>query len=211
MHHHSILSAMVFTGANVTVFQASRATPGVPVGSTGVHWSPFLYSSRHEAGTRTLPRPVSSNHRPGSRIPCRLGEGRLDRLALAAVHRPPVEVRRRIRRSSPARRRQSCCAGSCRGRSGAATRRSCSSSRSWGYGVGRAAASVRASQTAIGPRPRLAHVAYGIAMNGCSARWTPALSSNASPTARPRITGTPFSRSLLNSTTTCCCRATRCS
>ena len=37
-----------------------------------------------------------------------------------------------------------------------------------GNGVGRAAASVRASQTAIWPRPRFAHVAYGIAMNGCS-------------------------------------------
>ena len=39
-----------------------------------------------------------------------------------------------------------------------------------GNGVGRAAASVRASHTAICPRPRFAHVAYGIAMNGCSVR-----------------------------------------
>ena len=44
-----------------------------------------------------------------------------------------------------------------------------------GNGVGRAAASVRASHTAIWPRPRLAHVAYGIAMNGCSVRCTRAL------------------------------------
>src|SRR5215204_1981816 len=68
-----------------------------------------------------------------------------------------------------------------------------------GYGVGRAAESTRASQTAIWPRPRFAHVAYGIAMNGCSAFWIAPLPSYESPSARPLITSTPFSRSARNS------------
>src|SRR5690349_7208151 len=64
-----------------------------------------------------------------------------------------------------------------------------------GNGVGFAAASVRASHTAICPRPRFAHVAYGIAMNGCSLRVTRPFASSASPTLRPLITSTPLSRS----------------
>src|SRR6185503_11247786 len=54
-----------------------------------------------------------------------------------------------------------------------------------GNGVGRAAAPVRASHTAIWPRPRFAHVAYGIARNGCSAFRTAPLASSESPMARP--------------------------
>src|SRR5260221_11972391 len=68
-----------------------------------------------------------------------------------------------------------------------------------GYGVGFAAASVRASQTAICPRPRFAHVAYGIAMNGCDVFRTVPPSSYASPIAWPVTTDTPFSRSARNS------------
>src|SRR3990170_779847 len=68
-----------------------------------------------------------------------------------------------------------------------------------GKGVGRAAASVRASHTAIWPRPRFAHVAYGIAMNGCSAFFTFPCASRDSPDAVLFTTCTPFSRSGRNS------------
>src|SRR5439155_23588370 len=37
-----------------------------------------------------------------------------------------------------------------------------------GHGVGRATASVAASQTIIWPRPRFAHIAYGMAVKSCS-------------------------------------------
>src|SRR6185503_7232915 len=68
-----------------------------------------------------------------------------------------------------------------------------------GNGVGFAAVSTRASHTAICPRPRFAHVAYGIAMNGCSLRVMLPFASNARPDARPLITSTPFNRSRRNS------------
>src|SRR5579859_2061272 len=64
-----------------------------------------------------------------------------------------------------------------------------------GYGVGRAAASAVAIQTSIWPRPRFAHVAYGIAMNGWATFFTAPLSSSERPKARPLTTSTPFRRS----------------
>src|SRR6266508_3990505 len=63
-----------------------------------------------------------------------------------------------------------------------------------GHGVGLATASVAASQTIICPRPRFAHMAYGIAMKSCSAFVTLPFASYARPYARPVITWTPLSR-----------------
>ena len=69
-----------------------------------------------------------------------------------------------------------------------------------GAGVGRTAAAVRAIQTAISPRPRLAQAKYGIAVNGCvhAATWRRP-SDSAYATARPVITWTPPSRAGRNS------------
>src|SRR5437773_9876075 len=54
-------SAPVVTGLNVTLLNLSFSTPYGPRFSTGFQSSPSLYTRRHEAGTRTPPRPVSSN------------------------------------------------------------------------------------------------------------------------------------------------------
>ena len=62
-----------------------------------------------------------------------------------------------------------------------------------GYGVGRALASVRGSQTSISPRPRLAQVEYGMAVSVCSVFTTWPCASIASPYARAVTTCTPFS------------------
>src|SRR5712692_4254199 len=63
-----------------------------------------------------------------------------------------------------------------------------------GYGVGRALASVRGSQTSISPRPRLAHVEYGIATRFCPVFTMLPCASIASPYACDDLTtSTPFS------------------
>src|SRR6267142_2325377 len=52
---------VVVTGLNVTVLNRSFSTPNCPAALTGFQSPPSLYSKRHDAGTRTSPRPVSSN------------------------------------------------------------------------------------------------------------------------------------------------------
>src|SRR6266487_750324 len=64
-----------------------------------------------------------------------------------------------------------------------------------GHGVGRATASVAASQTIICPRPRFAHIAYGMAVKSCSRLVTVPAASYASPSARPFTICTPLRRS----------------
>src|SRR5262245_8795469 len=68
-----------------------------------------------------------------------------------------------------------------------------------GHGVGRATASFVASQTIICPRPRFAHVEYGMATRSCSVFFTWPFASYAKPYARAFTIWTPLSKSGRNS------------
>src|SRR5207249_4396362 len=154
--------AFVVTGSKRTVLYASFATPYSPSASTGFQSPPSLHRIRHDFGTRTSPRPVSSNQyswtsetRAGcanaysihSVVPFAGHQSKYDEASFDALGSSPSFTPRGFLRPEVV---------------------TVLVVARVGYGLGRALASVRGIQPSISPRPRFAQVAYGIATMFCS-------------------------------------------
>jgi len=143
---------VVVTGVKVTALYRSFSTPYVLRVSTGFQSWPSLYRRRHDWGTRTSPRPVSSNQYTSdadtvaavgnaysihSVVPFVGHQSKYAEASFDAAGSSPSLIPRGFLRPDVV---------------------TLLSVAIVGYGVGRAAASVRGIQTSISPGPRFAQV-----------------------------------------------------